>query len=52
MIIRTNIKIEIIIIKEEVDRKKLIYVIIVEKKDIGQMNAMKIEEKGKIYKYI
>ena len=49
--IEKEIEIRIIIIKEELDQKKLIFAIIVEKKDIGQMSVMKIEEIGKyIYK--
>lgn len=51
MMIKKKIKIEIIIIiKEEVGQRKLIYAIIVEKKGIGQMNVLKsVEEKGKLY---
>ena len=45
--IEKEIEIRIIIIKEELDQKKLIFAIIVEKKDIGQMSVMKIEEIGK-----
>ena len=47
--IEKEIEIRIIIIKEELDQKKLIFVIIVEKKAIGLMNVTKIEE---ISKYI
>ena len=50
-IIGIKIKIEIIIIEKNLDRKKLIFVTIVEKKDIGLMNVMNIEEKGKILIY-
>ena len=37
----------IIIIEPEGDQKKLIFVIIVVKRDIGQMNAVCLEKKGK-----